>query len=210
MPQSDFPFDDKTYPKLNEALGAFAALPQPKIESYSDIQRAIMQRHLWKAYDATHPEFVTELSRDQDNTAQSHPDRRKAARPKISSLMRRLALTKDAILALPNTLATAIKSGNSPQQPDPEDRTKPFLPADFYAKESAWICMGDKEEGNPIPAELHSEKFNWRSVFHSYMRAPGGREETLKNIEKYNRHEQLPIGTQFALIEQAFPDQRRR
>ena len=204
LPRSDFPFDDNTYPELNKALDAFAALPQPKFQSYSDVQRAIMQRHLWKVYDATHPEFITESTRDEGIRKQSHSNRRAAVRPKLVSLMQRLALTKDEILALPNTLMAAIESGNSARQPDPKNLTKPFLPTDFYSNESAWICMGDKQEGNAIPAELHAEKFNWRSTFHSYMRAPGGREETIKNIEKYNRREKLPLGTQFALIEQAF------
>ncbi len=52
---SDFPFGDKTYNKLNAALDAFGGLPQKKIEAYSDIQRALMQRHLWHVFDATTP-----------------------------------------------------------------------------------------------------------------------------------------------------------
>ena len=152
LPRSDFPFDDNTYPELNKALDAFAALPQPKFQSYSDVQRAIMQRHLWKVYDATHPEFITESTRDEGIRKQSHSNRRAAVRPKLVSLMQRLALTKDEILTLPNTLMAAIESGNSARQPDPKNLTKPFLPADFYSNESAWICMGDKQEGNAISA----------------------------------------------------------
>ena len=53
--ESDFPFGDKTYKKLNAALDAFGSLPQTKIEAYSDIQRALMQRHLWQVFDATTP-----------------------------------------------------------------------------------------------------------------------------------------------------------
>jgi hypothetical protein len=34
---SDFPFGDKTFKKFNAALDAFAALPQARIEAYSDI-----------------------------------------------------------------------------------------------------------------------------------------------------------------------------
>ena len=52
---SDFPFGDKTFKKFNAALDAFAALPQAKIEAYSDIKRALLQRHLWKVVDATNP-----------------------------------------------------------------------------------------------------------------------------------------------------------
>ena len=54
---SRFPFDDQTFEKLNVALDAFAALPQAKIEKYSDIKRALLQSHVWKVYDATHPAY---------------------------------------------------------------------------------------------------------------------------------------------------------
>ena len=52
--------------------------------------------------------------------------------------------------------------------------------------------------------ELHTEKLKWRSAFYTFMRLPGGRPETLKYIEKVNRKDGFPVGTQFALIEQAF------
>ncbi len=54
---SEFPFDDGTYDRLNAALDGFAALPQERIEAYSDIKRALMQRHLWKVFDAADPVF---------------------------------------------------------------------------------------------------------------------------------------------------------
>ena len=41
---SEFPFDDKTFKKFNPAMDAFAALPQEKIEAYSDVKRALLQR----------------------------------------------------------------------------------------------------------------------------------------------------------------------
>lgn len=50
---SEFPFDDHTFDKFNSALDAFAALPQEKIEQYSDIQRALMQRNLWYFFEYT-------------------------------------------------------------------------------------------------------------------------------------------------------------
>ena len=91
--ESDFPFDDKTYEKFNAALDAFGALPQEKIEAHSDIQRALMQRHLWHVFDATAPYRWTEGDRQFDHD-KSFQDRRDALRPKIASLIQRLALTK--------------------------------------------------------------------------------------------------------------------
>jgi len=52
---SEFPFGDKTYKKFNAALDAFAAIPQSKIAAYSDVKRALLQRHLWKVVDTTTP-----------------------------------------------------------------------------------------------------------------------------------------------------------
>lgn len=204
LPWSKFPFGDKTYEKFDAALDAFAALPQANLEAYSDIQRALLQRHLWKTYDASHPDDRTNSGGKHTAIKRGHSDRRAAARPKIASLVRRLALTREQILALPNTLAATIKAGGHSQSHDPKDLFKPFLPPDLVSKESSWICNGDTENGDLVPADLHSEKFYWRSAFLSFMRAPGGRAETLKCMEKLNRQEELPVGTQFALIEQAF------
>ena len=54
---SAFPFDDVTYPRLSAALDA---LTPENIESYSVVQRAILQRQLWSVLDATTPSrFVT-------------------------------------------------------------------------------------------------------------------------------------------------------
>jgi len=189
---SVFPFGDKTYEKFNAALDGFAALPQSKIEAYSDIKRALLQRHLWKAFDATIP-----------HSWRRHNERRAAVQPKIASLMQRLALTGAQIRAIPNTLAATVKFGRFAQRHDPKDHLKPFLAADLYSKESSWICLG--EVTNPIPAAQHSDKLLWRSAFLQFIRLPGGRIETLKYLENLkDGAEVFPVGTQFALIEQAF------
>ena len=202
FPRSEFPFGDKTYEKLNAALDAFAALPQSKIVAYSDIKRALLQRHLWKVYDASHPIYYVNRAGKPDASYKNHASRRIAVQPKIGSLIHRLALTRAQILALPNTLTATVKSGGFAESHDPDDLFKPFLPPDLYAKKSSWICQGDAKD--PIPADVHSKKFKWRSAFLSFLRAPGGRAETLKCVEKFNRGEALPVGTQSALIEQAF------
>jgi len=111
---SDFPFGDKTYKKFSAALDAFGALPQTKIEVYSDVKRALLQRHLWKVFD-------TNFFR------RSHSDRRAAVQPKIASLIRRLALTRAQILALPDTRAVTVKSGGFAQRHDPKDGFKPYV-----------------------------------------------------------------------------------
>ena len=118
---SEFPFDDKTFGKFNAALDAFAALPQENIDEYSDVKRALLQRHLWKVFDTT---FNWDWSADwwwsgRKSFPKSHLDRRAASQPKIASLIRRLALTKAQILALPNPMAATVKSGGFAQAHDP-------------------------------------------------------------------------------------------
>ncbi len=202
---SEFPFDDKTFKKFNTALDAFAALPQEKIEEYSDVRRALLQRHLWKVFDTT---FNWDWAPDwywagRKSFPKSHMDRRAAVQPKIASIIQRLALTKAQILALPNTIAATVKSGGFAERHDPRDRFKPFLPADLYSKESSWICVG--EDQHPIPASTHTSKLYARSIFLQFMRLPGGRTETLSYMETLKKTaEPFPVGTQFALIEQPF------
>lgn len=193
---SDFPFGEKTYKKFYAAMDALDALPQEKIEAYSDVKRALLQHHLWAVFDATtpnpHPRF-----RD---VVRSHLANRAEAQKKIARLIQRLALNKAQILALPDTRAATVKSAGFPQRHDPKDPFKPFLPADLYAKESSWVCLG--KVPRPVPALFHSDTSQWRSAFIPFMRAPGGRKATLKCIERHNNKEQFPVGTQFALITQ--------
>jgi len=203
---SNFPFGDRTYKKFHAALDAFAALPQSKIEAYSEIKRALLQRHLWKVFDATFPHnWQVQLGRTQ-----SLPERRAAVRPKIASLIRRLALTQQQILAIPNTIVATAESGDFNQSYDPTDQFKPFLPADLYANESSWVSFVDErgplpgEDRSPLPAFRHSRKLKMRSAFLQFIRVPGGRRETLKFLEDYNDSKRaFPVGTQFAFIEQA-------
>jgi hypothetical protein len=110
---SRFPFGDKTYKKFTAALDAFAALPQAKIEAYSEVKRALLQRHLWKVFDVTFPPNYQGYSRRHPDidTWPKYSDRRAAVQPKVASLIKKLALTSEQILALPNTLAATVKSG---------------------------------------------------------------------------------------------------
>ena len=188
---SAFPFDDESYRKFTAALDAFGALPQQKVEAYSDVKRALLQRHLWKVFDATGPGRVV----------RSHLANRTDAQKKLASLIQRLALTKREILALPDVGAATAKSGDFPQHYDRKAPFGPFFPADLYAKESSWVCLGKVD--HPIPAIHHSFFVDCRSAFIAFMRVPAARKETLAYVEKLNT-DVFPVGTQFALVEQAF------
>tara|TARA_R110002072_G_scaffold179059_1_gene335071 strand:+ start:135331 stop:136635 length:1305 start_codon:yes stop_codon:yes gene_type:complete len=199
---SEFPFDDKTYRKFIAALDTFGALPQTEIEAYSDVKRALLQRHLWKLFDATCPHrWIDSRTGEQRVASLNHSDRRAAVQQKSASLIQRLALTKAQILALPGTWAATVKSGDFARRHDPTNQFAPFLPANLLAKESSWVCMGTDEV---IPADLHVDKLKWRSAFYSFIRLPKGRTETLEYVEKELSKDNFPVGTQLALVEQAF------
>ena len=205
---SEFPFDDKTFKKFDVALDEFAALPQEKIEAYSDVKRALLQRHLWKVFDTTFDWDWWKENGDwywggRKYFPRSHMDRRNASQPKLVALIRRLALTKEQIQSLPNPLAATVKSGGFATAHDPEDRFKPFLRADLYGKDSSFVCLG--EDRHEIPVSQHTGKLYSRSMFLQFMRLPGGRKETLEYMEKIKKKTELfPVGTQFALIEQPY------
>ncbi len=167
------------------------------------MKRALLQRHLWKLFDVTNPHrWIDPRTGDHRVASRNHSDRRAAVQPKIASLIQRLALTRAQILALPDTRAVTVKSGVFAQSHDPADQFEPFLPTDLYAKESSWVCIGTDET---IPVDLHVERLKWRSAFYSFIRLPKGRPETLEYIENRARSkERFPVGTQVALIEQAF------
>lgn len=189
--RSKFPFDNETFPRLTAAMERFNALSQVQIGSYGTVKRALLQRHLWVVFDATIP---------NDYKPPTHLERRRATQKMLATLIGRVALTKDDILALPDTRAATLKSGGFPQEHDPSDHFKPFLPADLYAKDSSWVCLG--KAGNPDTD--HARIDRRRSAFFQFVRLPAGREETLKYIKKLNDREAFPVGTQFALIDQAF------
>lgn len=201
--RSEFPFGDRTYKKFCAALDAFAALSQAEIKAYGSVERAVMQRHLWKILDASTPYRWKDHRTGEPRVARlRHPDRRAAVERKLISLIRGLALTRKQIQALSNTMDATVESGCFARAHDPKDLFKPFLPADLYSERSSWVCLG--EAGSPIPANQHAAKLRWRSVFVSFMSVPGGRMETLQSIEKLNRNGELLVGTRFALVEQAF------
>lgn len=189
--RSGFPFDDETFPGLTSALEQFNALSRREIEAYGLVKRALLQRHLWVVFDAT---------MWSDYMPATHMDRRLASQKLLAKLIRRLALTKAEIRTLPDTRAATIECGEFPAAHDPADRFSPFLPAGLYSRGGSWVCLGKVDHAFTD----HGNMARWRSVFLQFLRLPGGRQATLEYIEKLNDREVFPVGTQFALIDQAF------
>jgi hypothetical protein len=190
---SEFPFDPKSLLKLASALDAVAAVSDEQVSEYSVVQRTLLQRHLWKVFDATQPS-----PRFAHNP--SHLSNRIQLRPRLATVMQKIALKKSEILALPDNRTATLNAENFPTQFDPIAPQKPFFP-DFHGKDSSWACFG--KVGVAVPAVHHDNSAKSRSAFFAFMSVPGSREQTLAAIEKLETVA-FPTGTQFALVEQAF------
>jgi hypothetical protein len=99
--------------------------------------------------------------------------------------MRRVALPKEVILALPQNAFLTIAGGEYPNAYTPDQPDAVFLPADLFQPGSAWVPMG--REGGPI-AIIHTqnEPFFGHSVFLVFVRAPGGRDASQDFIQSLN------------------------
>jgi hypothetical protein len=93
---SDFPFDADSHEKLVAALDAFDALPQEKIEAYSNVKRALLHRHLWAVFDHS-MHVMAWRKRDSRGRPElkTNPVR---TQKQLVSLVQRLALTRAEIL----------------------------------------------------------------------------------------------------------------
>jgi hypothetical protein len=197
---------------LDEFLGTRAEqqIPDP-------VKRAILQRDLWAVFDWAAPS-----PNNEDHPAREEIDNR------LGSILRRLALTREEINALPDPYARAVQKKEFPAEYDPARPERAFLPPDFFAPNGSWVCIGvPKDE---LIAPMHEMDFS-RSAFFIFVRLPGGRDATLAYLnllsktkvplylsKKDGGHEfldwnpafpQFPAGTEFALVRRLIlPDQK--
>ena len=155
--------------------------------------RAIFQRDMWAVFD-----WLT-LRLD------SYPAQSEELQWRLAQVIRKVALTKDEILSLPDNYEAAIKSKSFAPNYQSQAPDIGFLPADLLQLDSEWICLG--REGGPI-AMTHTEEFPFfgRSVFLVFIRVPGGREATLKFLQELNEKRPLTLqlaDTDVALVRRA-------
>lgn len=211
---SNYLFHDKTDEAFLRALEDFSSLPQTEIESYSNLQRALLQRHLWTVFDwATRKRWPLYEPEPAKLTAARTTIQRHVAR-----LMKRLALSEKQIAALPNPLQLSAASARYRQTYNPHDLKEPFLPPDLGEESGPWVCLS--ESRGVLPAQVHADSEQWRSAFLVLMRVSSDRNETLRYLEQINQVNpkivadsrgirlsphtpQFPAGTQFVLMERA-------
>ncbi len=155
--------------------------------------RAIFQRDMWAVFD-----WLTVRS-------DSYPTQSEELQWRLAQVIRKVALTEDQILSLPDNYEAATKSKSFAPNYQSQTPDIGFLPADLLHADSEWVCLG-REEG-PI-AMTHTEEFPFfgRSVFLVFIRVPGGREATLKFLQELNEKRPLTLqlaDTEVALVRRA-------
>ncbi len=181
---------------------------------HDPLKRAIFIRDLWPVFDWA---VLRVPMKDGDPTYE--PERREL-QVRLAEILRRLALTRQEIAALPDNYAQSVNLGAFPKEYDPACPYRAFLPPDLFDQHGPWVQIQRNER--PV-AEQHVSYFAGRSRFLVFIRLPGGRKATydyLRTLWESNRplvastdptspqpgfNLQLPTfpsGTQVALVRQ--------
>jgi hypothetical protein len=129
------------------------------------LKRAVFQHDLWAIFD-----WLAATS-DGDRPA------RAALMQRIARVIRRVALTKAQIDALPDTYAAAVASGAFT---DGAGRgSRPPLPPDLFDAAGAWISVG----GPTTVVPQHASELS-RSAFIVLWSVPGGSAETMAYLKR--------------------------
>jgi len=153
------------------------------------LKRAMFQRDLWGVFDW--------LAFQSD----PYPSGRQALETRLVRVIKRVALTKDQILSLPDNYALAVQSHAFPTNYEAGNHGAAFLPTDLFQSNGTWVPTG--REGGPV-ALTHTNEFPFlgRSVFLVFVRSPAGRKATLDFINSLNTdpHPDFKIGSEVALV----------
>lgn len=153
------------------------------------LKRAMLQRDLWAVFDWL------------ASPREPYRSQRQALQSRLVLIIRRVSLSKDEIVSLPDNYAREVEAGTFPAVVPADETQAAFLPSDLFQPDSAWVPLGRK--GGPI-AMTHTEAFPFygRSVFLVIVRSPGGRAATFDFIESLNTQGNpvTTIGSEIALV----------
>jgi hypothetical protein len=125
------------------------------------LKRAVFQNDLWAIFDWL------------ASTSEGDKAARTALMRRVARVMRRVALTRKNIEALPDTYAAAVASGAFADRAD-ASRQQPFLPRDLFSATGPWVSVGGFETLLP----QHAAELG-RSAFIVLWNLPGGSAETM-------------------------------
>src|SRR6516165_198867 len=139
------------------------------------LKQAVLQRDLWLVFNWLEGEHSKHFYEPELKPEEVRAARDRLRRP-LAAVIRRLALAPGQIKNLPDNYAAAVASGAFPNKFDPEHPDKPYLPADLFAPDGPWVCVG-RPDGPVAPAHLRdtgANKFT-NSAFLVFLRLPDGR-----------------------------------
>src|SRR5206468_1302812 len=162
-----------SHKKAIKVLDEFLATHGEKLV-HDPLRRAILQRDLWAVFDWTAEKRPSESA-----------SRRalKDLQLRLAPVIRRLALTKEEIDALPDNYAAAANSHKFENDYNETKPEAPFLPADLFSTDGPWVCVG--LNGAERIAPTHVVQSGGRSAFLVFMRTPGGRREATNYLRQF-------------------------
>ncbi len=165
--QTEYLLAGESHHKALRLLDEFLRVRGERLIS-DPLKRALLQRGLWAVFD---------WSADRRDT---YPAARAALRARLGPVLWRLALPEEQVRALPDTYRQAIASGRFATEYDPSKPERPFLPPDLFNSQGPWVALHSSGPAAP----RHLSAFSGRSVFHVFLRLPGGRKATLDYLAK--------------------------
>lgn len=189
-PETTYLLDGPSHKQAIQVLDEFLSTREEDLIT-DPLKRAMLQRDLWAVFDWL--VWRSDL----------YPEARQALQARLAQALRRLALTREEIRALPDNYQQAIQARVFPAEFQIENFETTFLPAGLFDPQGAWICLG--RDGGQL-AISHTEGFPFlgRSAFLVFIRAPGGRQASLDLLQTLNTQSKtlLPTGTEVALLRQ--------
>jgi hypothetical protein len=162
-------------PSHEKAVGLLTEFVDTHAEKLIDdpLKRAILQRDLWMVADWLDVNHVA--SGKPTFSSQALRDATLRLRRPLSTALARLALTSQQIRQLPDNYAASASARG--------------VPSDLFAVDSPWVSVGPPS-GPAAPSHVNDEGPGKNSVFLVFIRLPGGRDATLKYLDRLRSFDQ--------------------
>lgn len=201
-PKTRFFSEPAPFERANQLLETFLQSHGERL-IVDPLKRAFLQRDLWAVFDHLINQNIerygdidlakrrfgipdNEIGKDEVESGDPGAmERREKLCRQLAVVIKRLALPKAAIAALPDTYAIAVKAGSfSPRHdltPGPN-----YLPAGLLTEPNEWVEIDTSPE--PLPTDKHEGQIDYvawnirgRSYYRVFWRFPEGR----KAVEEY-------------------------
>jgi hypothetical protein len=173
-------------PSQDRAVKVLSEFLDKQAENRTDdpLKRALLQRDLWMLFSWLQGMHTYGAGSGVP------PEKLAAAQQRLgrplAAVLRRLAMSPDQVKKLQDHYAEAAKRSG--------------LPADLFAADGPWVCVGRSD--GPV-AQMHVQESNTlaNSAFLIFLRLPGGRDAARKYLKQGTGD--LPAGAEVALVRRA-------